>query len=240
MTKIEDAILKFDARLSSSDLRYVFLGGSVLSLLVTDTSVAAIRVTKDVDVMVNVRTRKGFRAAERTLEALGFRHDTREDAPICRWVCDGVTVDVLPIRQEVLGWNSRWFEEAIAAPMTVICGGREIKVVSAPYFVALKLEAFEERGQKDFLGSTDFEDVICLFNGRESIADEIAACHVIRSWLAAKFADYLKMPDMETAVEGFVQTEANPELRKQCIMERFAKVADLSALHHPGQDEPDG
>ena len=62
MSKIEDAILKLDARLSSSDLRYVFLGGSVLSLLVTDSSAAAIRVTKDVDVMVNVRTRKGFRA----------------------------------------------------------------------------------------------------------------------------------------------------------------------------------
>ena len=83
MSMIEDAILKLDAKLSNSNLRYVFLGGSVLSLLVTDSSAAAIRVTKDVDVMVNVRTRKDFRAAERTLEALGFRHDTREDAPIC-------------------------------------------------------------------------------------------------------------------------------------------------------------
>ena len=227
MSMIEDAILKLDAKLSNSNLRYVFLGGSVLSLLVTDSSAAAIRVTKDVDVMVNVKTRKDFRAAERTLEALGFRHDTREDAPICRWMCDGVTVDVLPIRQEVLGWDSRWSEEALAAPMTIICGGREIKVVSAPYFVALKLEAFEERGQKDFLGSTDFEDVICLFNGRKSIVEEIASCHAICSGLAAKFVDYLKSQELEDAVEGFVKTESNPEFRKKCIMDRFAKVAAL-------------
>ena len=56
MSMIEDAILKLDAKLSSSNLRYAFLGGSVLSLLVTDSSAAAIRVTKDIDVMVNVRT----------------------------------------------------------------------------------------------------------------------------------------------------------------------------------------
>jgi len=234
MGMIEDAILKLDAKLSSSNLHYAFLGGSVLSLLVTDSSAAAIRVTKDIDVMVNVRTRKDFRTAERTLEALGFRHDTREDAPICRWVCDGVTVDVLPIRQEVLGWNSRWFEEALAAPMTIICGGREIKVVSAPYFVALKLEAFEERGQKDFLGSTDFEDVICLFNGRESIVDEIASCDALRVGLAAKFSEYLESPELDDAVEGFVQTESNPENRKRCIVERFWKVAALSASAQSG------
>ncbi len=151
MNSIEDAILKLDGRLSGSELRYVFLGGSVLSLLITDPSAAPIRVTKDVDVMVNVRTRKDFRAAERRLEALGFRHDTREDAPICRWIYEDVTIDVLPIRQEVLGWNSRWFEEAISSPMTITCGGRNIRVISAPYFVALKLDAFEERGGRDFL-----------------------------------------------------------------------------------------
>ena len=109
------------------------------------------------------------------------------------------------------------------------CGGREIKVVSAPYFVALKLEAFEERGQKDFLGSTDFEDVICLFNGRESIVDEIASCDALRAGLAAKFSEYLESPELDDAVEGFVQTESNPENRKRCIVERFWKVAALSA-----------
>ena len=225
MSMIEDSILKLDAKLSSSNLHYAFLGGSVLSLLVTDSSAAAIRVTKDIDVMVNVRTRKDFRAAERTLEALGFRHDTREDAPICRWVCDGVTVDVLPIRQEVLGWNSRWFEEALAAPMTIICGGREIKVVSAPYFVALKLEAFEERGQKDFLGSTDFEDVICLFNGRETIADEIGCDAPLAKLLGSKFKVYLDSPELEDAIDGFVQTEINPSERKVAIISRMKMVA---------------
>ena len=37
MGMIEDAILKLDAKLSSSNLHYAFLGGSVLSLLVQAT-----------------------------------------------------------------------------------------------------------------------------------------------------------------------------------------------------------
>ena len=227
MNSIEDAILKLDGRLSGSELRYVFLGGSVLSLLITDPSAAPIRVTKDVDVMVNVRTRKDFRAAGRRLEALGFRHDTREDAPICRWIYEDVTIDVLPIRQEVLGWNSRWFEEAISSPVTITCGGRNIRVISAPYFVALKLDAFEERGGRDFLASTDFEDVICLFNGRNTIVEEITACLPLREELASRFSSYLKVPELEDAIDGFVQTETEPDVRKKCILQRFAEVAAL-------------
>jgi hypothetical protein len=61
------------------------------------------------------------------------------------------------------------------------------------------------------------------------ICEEIASCHAIRSGLASKFVDYLKSQELEDAVEGFVQTESNPEFRKKCIMDRFAKVAELVA-----------
>ena len=84
------------------------------------------------------------------------------------------------------------------------------------------------------MGSTDFEDVICLFNGRESIVDEIASCDALRAGLAAKFSEYLESPELDDAVEGFVQTESNPENRKRCIEERFWKVAALSASAQSG------
>jgi len=103
MTKIEEAILKLDVKLQGVPFDFAFLGGSVLSLLVTDPVVDTIRVTKDVDVMMNIRTRNEYHRADRILESLGFKHDTREDAPICRWVYEDVTVDVLPIQEDVLG-----------------------------------------------------------------------------------------------------------------------------------------
>ena len=82
------------------------------------------------------------------------------------------------------------------------CGGRQVNVVSPPYFVALKLEAFEERGDGDIVGSTDFEDVICLFNGKASIAEEIAADEHLAGVLGRKFAEYLAAPELEDAIDG--------------------------------------
>ena len=228
MNTIAAAIAQLDRKLQGVPFGFAFLGGSVLSLLVTDPEVDAIRVTKDVDVMVDVRNRNEFHKAERILEALGFRHDTREGAPICRWRLDELTVDVLPIREDVLGWNSKWFEEALSAATEIDCAGRKVRVVSAPYFVALKLEAFEDRGQGDFLTSTDFEDIICLFNGRASIVDEIAAEPQLAMPLSLRFKEYIKRQELEDAIDGFVQTEADPEASKQAIVARFRQVAALA------------
>ena len=222
-----EAIARLSDALDGAPFNFAFLGGSVLSLLVTDKTVDAIRVTKDVDIMVDVKNRREFHEAERMLESRGFKHDTREGAPICRWIYNGVTVDILPIREEVLGWRSKWFGEALAAAKTAYCGGRLVNIISTPYFVALKLEAFEERGRGDFLYSTDFEDVICLFNGRDSIVEEIATDGNLAEPLARKFAAYLKSPELEDAVDGFVQTETDPPTRKSTIIARFKSVAAL-------------
>ena len=228
MNAIADAILALDARLKGVSFDFAFLGGSVLSLLVNDAEADAIRVTKDVDVLAGIRTRREFHRGERELEAHGFRHDTREDAPICRWVADGIVVDVLPVREVVLGWKSRWFEEALGKATSVVIGGRSVKVVSAPFFVALKLEAFESRGKGDFIASTDFEDVICLFNGRRSVAEEILTEPAVRAEIAERFARYVKAPDLEDAVLGFVQTESDPNGRFDAILSAFRRLADAA------------
>lgn len=52
MTPIETAIIKLDARLKDLPFKSAFIGGSVLSLLVTDPAADAIRITKDVDVLI--------------------------------------------------------------------------------------------------------------------------------------------------------------------------------------------
>jgi len=222
---IAASIVALDRKLKGSPFDYAFLGGSVLSLLVDDATVDAVRVTKDIDIMADVRTRRDFHREERELEARGFQHDTSEGAPICRWLSDGMVVDVLPVREEVLGWKSRWFEEALGAAVTMTIGGHSVKVVSAPYFVALKLEAFEDRGAGDFIYSTDFEDVICLFNGRRTIVDEILSEPLIRDGISDKFSSYLHRADIEDAVLGFVQTETNPEGRFEAIMSDFKRLA---------------
>lgn len=226
MNQIESAIVALNEKLQGAPFDYAFLGGSVLSLLVNDPLADAIRVTKDVDIIANVRTRKEFHQEERELESRGFHHDTSEDAPICRWVTDDIVVDVLPVREEVLGWKSQWFEEALHSATSITIDGHIVKIISAPFFVALKLEAFEDRGKGDFICSTDFEDVICLFNGRNTITDEILADPVIGQGIAEKFSRYIKSTDLEDAVSGFVQTESNPDARFTAIMSAFKRLAN--------------
>lgn len=229
MNPIEASILKLAARLQGFPYEFAFLGGSVLSLLITDPKADAIRVTKDIDIMASVRSRKDFHIAERILEGLGFKHDLSDGAPICRWIWGGITVDILPIREEVLGWDSKWFPEALEAAIPLTRSNETFKVISAPYFVALKLEAFEQRGHSDFLTSTDFEDVICLFNGRDTLIEEILSIPKLAKMLAAKFTQYLQSNDLETAIEGFVITEDEPEQRKARILNAFHHIANLTS-----------
>lgn len=225
MNGITASIVALNEKLAGTSFDFAFLGGSVLSLLVDDPTVDAIRVTKDIDVVVGVRTRNEFHREERELESLGFKHDTSEDAPICRWLADGIEVDVLPMREEVLGWKSEWFEQALLAAREVEIEGHVVKVVTAPFFVALKLEAFEDRGNGDFIASTDFEDVICLFNGRPGVVDEILSEAVVCNGIRTKFSRYVKDADLEDAVLGFVQTESSPEERFRAIMSAFRRLA---------------
>jgi predicted nucleotidyltransferase len=49
----------------------------------------------------------------------------------------------------------------------------EIRRISAPAFVATKLEALLDRGCGDFLSSHDLEDVLIVVDGRPSIVDEL-------------------------------------------------------------------
>ena len=98
-------------------------------------------------------------------------------------------------------------------------------MISAPFFVALKLEAFEDRGKGDFITSTDFEDIICLFNGRRSLVEEILSEEVVREGICSRFARYILDPDLEDAVLGFVQTEPNPEMRLESIMNAMRRLA---------------
>ena len=138
-----------------------------------------------------------------------------------------MTLDVIPSHEEVLGWHSPWLAEAMEHANLVRCGSRDVRVVSPPFFVLLKLEAFEDRGGGDFLSSTDFEDVICLFNGREGIVGEISQEPMVRRDLGPRFRRYLENPDLLAAVEGFVRTEVNPEGRMRRILNDFRAIADM-------------
>ena len=71
----------------------VFLGGAATALLITDSATPDVRVTKDVDVIVEIASRGDYYRLAESLRSFGFAEDTSEGAPVCRWLVDGIVVD---------------------------------------------------------------------------------------------------------------------------------------------------
>ena len=113
---------------------FAFLGGAVLEVLITDKGAPNIRTTKDVDVLVNATTRKTYSALEASLRQLGFKHDTSEDAPICRWIFKGIVLDVMPPSRDVLGWNTRWLMKALLSAVVVDTNAPDVRIVTRHIF----------------------------------------------------------------------------------------------------------
>ena len=115
-------------RLSPLNVRFVFLGGAVVPLLVDNPTLMEFRPTKDVDVIVELISYPEFSAFEKRLRAAGFQHDTSEGVPICRWMVENSRVDIMPTDSRPLGMNSKWFPEALKLSNLVDLGedGRQM------------------------------------------------------------------------------------------------------------------
>ena len=62
----------------------VSLGGCATGLLITDPAAPPIRITRDVDAIVQVMSLSDYHDLERRLRAQGFVEDMSADAPVCR------------------------------------------------------------------------------------------------------------------------------------------------------------
>ena len=61
----------------------VFLGGCATGLLITDPAAPPIRITRDVDAIVQVMSLSDYHDLERRLRAQGFAEEMSVDAPVC-------------------------------------------------------------------------------------------------------------------------------------------------------------
>lgn len=130
----------------------VFVGGCAAGLLITDPAASRVRPTRDVDAVVESTTLVDYARIEARLFAKGFVRD-EQDYVICRWRHreSKVLFDLMPSHPQILGFSNRWYPAAIQTATRVTLGrGLEIHLVSAPAFVATKLEAFADRGKGDY------------------------------------------------------------------------------------------
>lgn len=146
--------------------RVVFVGGSTVGFYVNDEAAPPVRGTDDIDCVVELQTTTAYHALDQELQQQGFRHDTSAGAPICRYMFATRVVDIMPTNSEVLGFSNRWYSEGVRTAQSVdLFSGRSVRILSVPYFCASKFEAYDGRGQGDFWGSHDIQDIVAILDG---------------------------------------------------------------------------
>ena len=113
---------------------------------------------------------------------------------------------MLALSKEVLGLTNIWYEPALHHASTLtLPEGPSIRVISAPYFLATKMEAFRGRGKMDFQASHDLEDFVAVIEGRENIVNEIAESpRDVRDYLAQAAKGLLAESRFLDVLPGFV------------------------------------
>ena len=208
----------------------VFVGGCTTGLLITAEGAAEVRATDDVDSIVEVTSYGQYNTFAEKLKKIDFREDTREGAPTCRWVKGEIVLDVMPLDEKVLGFTNIWYQPAIeTAEEQEIAPRMTIKVISAPYFCATKLEAFDSRGVGDYLASHDLEDIITVIDGRAEIIDEISrAPEDVRKYISDKIAGLLKTGQFLDALPGYLLPDDASQGRLRILMDRLTEIAKIT------------
>lgn len=207
----------------------VFVGGCAAGLLCTSPKAPPPRITYDVDVIAEVAALAGYHALERQFAKLGFKRDMAPEAPICRWRIGELEVDLMPTDETILGFSNRWYPEAIRSAQTLqLPSGTTIRLISAPAFLATKLEAFATRGRGDLMGSHDLEDIINVLDGRPGIEDEIASIGgALAAYLAERFAAITNHPDFDNTLPGLVEYDDLYDERIHSVRSRARRIAAL-------------
>jgi predicted nucleotidyltransferase len=207
----------------------VFVGGAVAGLLITDPAMPAIRPTDDVDMICRALVLRDYHRVEAALRKRGFAPEMQPETPTCRWRVGAVAVDVMPTLDHILGFSNRWYPLAlVTAEHVVLPSGLAIRLISAPVFVATKLEAFAGRGRGDFMSSHDLEDLLAVVDGRESLLDECrAATSELRDYLGERFRALMLQPAFVNALPGYLPGDAASQER---LPELHTKLQDLAGL----------
>lgn len=201
----------------------VFVGGTVTGLLITDEAAGYPRTTFDVDAIAEITSYAEYVTFGDRLRALGFSEDNREGAPLCRWVHPGVILDVMPLDGAILGFSNRWYRGAMEAAVTQrISADLELRIVTAPFFIATKLEAFKGRGLGDFLGSKDLEDLVSVIDGRPSLLAEVrTAPDELRDYIRTEVKGLLETPGFQDALPGCLLPDAASQSRIRIVLDRL-------------------
>jgi hypothetical protein len=215
------------AAIADLPIDVTFTGGATIPLYLDAIAALEVRPTDDVDCVVEVTTQVGYYQLAARLRGLGLEEDATPGAPLCRWLCQGIKLDMMPIDERVLGFGNQWYLPGVAAAIDYrLPSGRPIRIFSLPYIIAAKIVAFQSRGKSQHYFSKDFEDLVALFNGAPNFLADIATADVevrayIIEWSGAE------QKNLNTIAPSFLSNAEQMAGRGRLLIDRISAVANL-------------
>ena len=190
--------------------KVVFVGGATISLY-PDRPVFEVRPTDDVDIIIEILNYVDRTKLEEKLRSIGFSHDI-ESGVICRYKIQGIIVDIMPTNDPSVGFTNIWYPAGFDKAVNYEIDERNIiKILSAPYFIATKLEAHKGRGKNDGRTSQDFEDIIYVLENREAIWEEMNnSGESVKGYLRSEFLSLLNNPNLFEWIDSHVERGSPP------------------------------
>ncbi len=135
----------------------------------------------------------------------------------------------MPLDEKILGFSNRWYKAAMKSSVTQkLSANLEIRVVTAPLFIATKLEAFKGRGRGDFFGSHDLEDVVSILDGRATLITEVRTeGKELRTYIRAEIERLLATRRFLDALPGYLLPDAASQSRIGIVLERFKDLGSI-------------
>ncbi|WP_417363608.1 nucleotidyl transferase AbiEii/AbiGii toxin family protein [Galbibacter sp.] len=198
--------------------KMVFVGGAVISLYTDDPAADEIRPTSDIDMTINLANYAEWAQMQERLAELNFHPDPQGQS-ICSYKFQDIAIDIIPADDSGIGVSNKWYKPGFKYLQQIeLLDGIYINILPSPYFLATKLEAFKDRGQNDFYGSHDFEDIIYLLDNRTTIVEEIlAADDDVKEYIKTELAGIKKHPQAEEILAMHIHPLIRDERFKMLI-----------------------
>ena len=218
--------------------RVVFVGGCATGLLLSNADLMDVRATEDVDAIVEVATLAGYQALAKELMNRGFKQTMEDNTPPFRWYWQRMQLDLVPLDEKVLGFANRWYGTGFAAATKAeVLPGLVLRHLSAPYFLATKFEAFNDRGRNDVYASHDLEDILTVVEGRSELVQELSVADAeVRQHVVTCVCRLLANSAFLNALPGLL---SQPD-REPLVRSRLQQLATLDKQKATGQAGSNG
>lgn len=135
----------------------------------------------------------------------------------------------MPTDTNILGFGNKCYASAMKHSENMqLPNGKIIHLVSEPYFLITKLEAFDGRGGGDYLMSHDIEDIVAVLDGRPEILNEMKqADPTFAQELSERFRSLLQEDRFVDSISGHIPTGETSHARVSMILNTIKAISEI-------------